>query len=295
MLVEGLCHAVRVATASPTVRQRRLANELARLRDAAGLTIEQAAKAGGISGGHLSRVERAQVRVRVPVVKSLLVSYGAGTATIDHLAEVAQQALQRGWWHQYGSISERYATYIGFETEATEIWSFDASTLPGLLQTEAYARAMLESGAARYSAEEIADRVAVRLQRQAILTRDDQPPRAWFVLDEAAIRREVGGRAILRAQLKAIAEVAELPHVDVQVLPFKVGAHPGSPGSFIVLRYDDPATDPDVVYLETMAGDLYPEGEDAIKGASLAFNRLRAMALGPDDSIAMIKQAAEES
>lgn len=294
MLVGGLWHAVPVATASPTVRQRRLANELARLRESAELTIEQAAKAAGISGGHLSRVERAQVRVRVPVVMSLLVSYGADAATIEHLTEVARQALLRGWWHQYGSISERYATYIGFEAEATEIWSADVTTLPGLLQTEAYARAMFEAGAARYSAQEVAERVEVRLQRQAILTREEHPPRAWFILDEAAIRREVGGPATLRTQLEAIVQVAELPHVDVQVLPFAVGAHPGSPGSFIVLRYEDPATDPDVVYLETMAGDLYPEGEDAIKGATLAFNRLRAMALGPDDSIAMLKQAARE-
>ena len=257
------------------------------------MTIEQAAASAGISMSHLSRVERAQVGVRLPVVKVLLATYGADADTVAYLSGVAKEASQRGWWHQYaGSIPEQYATYIGFEAEADQVWSFDANTMPGLLQTETYARAMFHGGAARFSEEEITGRVEVRLQRQAILTRAD-PPKLWVVLDEAVIRRQVGGAETLRDQLAHVAEVATLPHVDVQVLPFAVGAHPGTPGSFIVLRFAEP-TDPPVVYIETMAGDLYPESQDDIGGAILAFDRLRAMALSPDDSLALIRKAARE-
>lgn len=268
-----------------------MARELVRLREAAGLTIEQAAGSAGISMSHLSRVERAHVGVRLPVVKVLLGTYGADADTIAYLVGVAKEASQRGWWHQYvGSIPAQYATYIGFESEAAQIWSFDANTMPGLLQTEAYARAMFQGGASRFSDEEITRRVEVRVQRQAMLTRDD-PPKVWIVMDEAVIRRQVGGHATLKDQLDHIAEVATLPHVDIQMLPFAVGAHPGTPGSFIVLRFAEPA-DPPVVYIETMAGDLYPESQDDIGGAILAFDRLRAMALSPDDSIALIREAA---
>jgi len=281
------------AVASPTLRRRRLARELIRLRDAAGMTLEQAATAAGISSSHLSRVERALVGVRTPVVKVLLAAYGADAETTSHLVEVAKDASQRGWWHKYvGSIQEKYATYIGFEAEADQIWSFNASIMPGLLQTEAYARAMFQGGAARFSEEEIDRRVEVRLRRQQLLTRKD-PPGVWIVLDESVIRRQVGGPGTLAAQLQHIVDQAALPHVDIQVMPFAVGAHPGTPGSFIVLRFSEPA-DPAVVYIETMAGDLYPESQEHIDGSILAFDRLRAMALSPDDSTALIRKAVKE-
>lgn len=242
---------------------------------------------------HLSRVERAQVGVRLPVVKVLLATYGADAETTAYLTGVAKEASRRGWWHRYvGAIPEQYATYIGFEAEAEQIWSYDANTMPGLLQTEDYARAMFQGGASRFAEDEIARRVEVRVQRQAILTREG-PPKVWIVLDEAVIRRQVGGPATLADQLRHVVEVAVLPHVDVQVLPFALGAHPGTPGSFVVLRFSEP-TDPPVVYIETMAGDLYPESQEDINGAILAFDRLRAMALSPSDSIAMIRKVAKE-
>jgi hypothetical protein len=231
--------------------------------------------------------------VRLPVVKLLLSTYGADDDTATYLTEVAKDGATRGWWHKYvGSIPEHYATYIGFEAEADQIWNFEAATVPGLLQTEAYARAMFQGGASRLSDEEIARRVEVRLQRQEIL-READPPRLWFVLDEAVIRRQVGGPGTLSGQLRRIVEVASLPHVDIQVMPFAVGAHPGTPGSFIVLRFPEP-NDPPVVYIETMAGDLYPESQRDIEGVTLAFDRLRAMALSPNDSATLIRQAAEE-
>nr|MDT0658635.1 helix-turn-helix transcriptional regulator [Micromonospora sp. DSM 115978] len=282
----------RMAT-SPTVRRRRLARELARLRETANLKIEHVAESAGISMSHLSRVERAQVGVRLPTVKVLLSTYGADAETTAYLLGIAKEATQKGWWHKYGgSIPQHYATYIGFEAEADQVWSFEAMAVPGLLQTEGYAKAMFQGGSARLTEEEIAKRVEVRLQRQQILRQDD-PPRLWFVLDEAVIRRRVGGSETLYGQLDHLVELAKLPQVDIQVMPFTVGAHPGTPGSFIVLRYSEPADLP-VVYIETMAGDLYPESEEEVDGVILAFDRLRAMALSPDESVALIQKAAKE-
>jgi transcriptional regulator with XRE-family HTH domain len=277
----------------PTLRRRRLARELNRLREEAKLTIEDAAGIAGISMSHLSRVERALVGVRVPVVKALLDTYSADERTAAYLLDVAKDAAQRGWWHRYArSIPEDYATYIGFESEADRIWNFELVSIPGLLQTEAYTRAVLRGGASRLSDEEIDRRLEVRLRRQAMLERPD-PPTLWIVLDEAAIQRQVGGRRTMAAQLSRIADAAALPHVDVQILPFTVGSHPGTPGSYVVLRVAEP-TDPDVVYIETMAGDLYPENTSDITNAVLTFDRLRAMALSPDDSVALIRHTAKE-
>jgi len=154
------------------------------------------------------------------------------------------------------------------------------------------ARAMFQGGASRFSDDEISQRVEVRLQRQQILSQDN-PPTLWFILDEAVVRRRVGGVTTLAEQLRHIAEVAALPHVDVQVVPFAVGAHPGTPGSFIVLRFPEPS-DPSVVYIETMAGDLYPEATEDIDAVALAFDRLRAMVLGPEASAELIRKAAKE-
>jgi hypothetical protein len=130
------------------------------------------------------------------------------------------------------------------------------------------------------------------MRRQALLHRED-PPALWVVLDEAAIRRQVGGAETMAEQVNHLANVAVLPHVDVQVIPFGAGAHPGAPGGFVILGFADPA-DRDVVYIETMAGDLYPEGDAEVQGAAQAFDRLRAMALSPDDSASMIRDVAKE-
>jgi hypothetical protein len=256
------------------------------------MTIEQAANTAGISASHLSRVERAQVGVRLPVVKVLLSTYGADPDMAGYLVEVAKEATQRGWWQLVRSLSDPYSTYIGFEAEAAQIWSFDASIMPGLLQTEAYARAMFQGGVPRFAEEEITQHIAVRMRRQEVLTKDE-PAQLWVVLDEAVIRRQVGGPALLATQLEHVIEVAALPHVDVQVLPFTVGAHPGTPGSFVVLRFPEP-TDTPVVYVETMAGELYPEGPGNTDGTTLVFDRLRAMALSPDDSVSLIRQTVKE-
>lgn len=277
----------------PTLRRRRLARELSKLRQSVDMTIEEAAARAGISSSHLSRVERALVGVRLPVVRALLATYGAHASTVANLLEVARTATQRGWWHRYaGSIPDEYATYIGFESDASRIWNFELISIPGLMQTEGYSRAILQGGVARLTEEEIERRVEVRKHRQALLRRE-RPPALWVVLDEAAIRRRVGGRKTMAEQMEHLTTIAGLPHVDVQVVPFGAGAHPGTPGAFVVLGFADHG-DREVVYVETMAGDLYPEGDADVQRAVQAFDRLRAMALSPDDSASMIRDAAKE-
>lgn len=164
--------------------------------------------------------------------------------------------------------------------------------MPGLLQIENYARAMFQGGLPRFTDDEVDQHIGIRMRRQEILTREE-PPQLWFVLHEAVIRRQVGGPDLLASQLERVVEVAALPHVDVQVLPFAVGAHPGTPGSFMVLRFAEP-TDLPVVYVETMAGELYPESQQEVDGVILTFDRLRAMALSPSDSVSLIRQTVRE-
>lgn len=270
-----------------------MARELCRLREAAGLTIEDAARAAGISMSHLSRVERAHVGVRIPAVKALLGAYNADAETTAQLIDIARDAAQRGWWHRYArAIPDEYATYIGFESDASHIWNFEVISIPGLLQTEEYARAMLRGGIARLADEEIERRTEIRLRRQELLHQPGRPA-AWFVLDEAAIRRRVASAEAMVTQLRHVAEISALPNVDVQIIPFGTGAHPGTPGSFVVLRFPE-LTDQDVVYIETMAGALYQEAGSDVDTAISAFDRLRAMALSPDESIELINQAAKE-
>jgi transcriptional regulator with XRE-family HTH domain len=279
-----------LSMAAPTVRRRRLGMALRRLRDTAEMTLEQASEAAGVSAPYVSRIERAQVAARVAVIKALLDVYGADEETSIELLEIAGEAGRRGWWHRYSRdnlIPPEYASLIGFEAAAAEIRTFEPMIIPGLLQTSAYAQSRLISGAARLTADRIEARVQVRAERQRILDRDD-PPVVSVVIDEAVIRRKVGGADIMRQQLLHIATVAERPNVDVQVVPFSEGAYAGT-SPFVVLSFTGEA---DVVYLETMAGNIYPESEMAYYRDT--FVRIQQDALSKDRSMDLIGKAAEE-
>ncbi|WP_431726945.1 helix-turn-helix domain-containing protein [Verrucosispora sp. TAA-831] len=258
-------------------------------REQAGMSIEGAAKAAGISGPHLSRIERARVGVRVPVVKLLLQTYRADAGTIEEMVEIAGIKGDRGWWHDFPSINRPYQTLIGFEAVASTIRNYEPFIVPGLLQTEEYTRALLQRGPARLSEETISERITVRTQRQTILDRDD-PPVLSFVLDEAAIRRPVGGPDVMRQQLQHILDVATRPNVDVAVIPFAAGAHPGSLGSFVIHSFAP--GERDAIYIEGMAGDLYPERR--VEWYIDVFNRLQSIALSDVDSVHFIRKAIEE-
>lgn len=228
--------------------------------------------------------------MRPLTLKALLQSYGADAEVTERLARTAADTTRRGdrgWWQPYAaSISDKYASLIAFESEAISIRAFGPMIVPGLLQTEDYARALLQRGPVRLKADEIDTRVEVRTSRQAILDQTD-PPNLWFILDEGAIRRMVGGSEVMRRQLLHLVDVATRSNVDLQVVPYSSGAHAGTLGPLVILGF---AEGEDVVYCETYAGDLYPE---AVASYGDVFNRLAQDALSADRSIEMLRSAAE--
>lgn len=276
--------------ASPTAR-RKFGIELRSFREAAELTIEEVAAAAGISMSHLSRIERGQVGVRRPTLMALLQQYGTDEATTARLVATAAETTKRknrDWWQPYATaISEKYATLLAFESEATSIRDFSPTLVPGLIQTEEYARASLQRGPVRLTPDAIETRVEARLARQSVLDRSN-PPRAWFILDEAAIRRPVGGAEAMRRQLLHLVEVATRPSIDFQVIPFSAGAHAGPLGPLVILSF---AEGEDVVYCETYVADLYPE---AVELYDDVFNQLAQDALSIERSADLVKRVAEE-
>ena len=276
-----------------TVGSRRLVIELKRFRDQAGLTGEQVAEQMGWSVAKVYRIEGDKVRVLPRDVQRLLKLYGIGGEQAEAVLELARLARAKDWWHQYsGAIPEWFQFYVGLEAAASAMQEYCAELVTGLLQTEAYARAVM-AAAARSDTGEMDRQVAVRLERQKRLTAPDAPS-LWVVLDEAVLRRQVGGPAVMAAQLAHIDQMAGQPNVTVQVLPFTAGAHPAMLGSFTLMQFPDPA-DKDVVYLEAETGALYLEKPQDVRRYSLMIDYLRAQALGPAESRALIAQLAQQA
>jgi transcriptional regulator with XRE-family HTH domain len=283
------------AYSSPTVKRRRLAAELRHYRDLAGLTIEEVAERLEWSSAKISRIENARVGVLPRDVKFLLGVYGLTDQdeTWQLLLTLARESRTRGWWHQHGdAVPDWFEVYVGLEAEATTISAYDAEFIPGLLQTAEYARAVHRADLLTASDEEAEGRVQVRMARQARLTATDSP-QAWFVLNEAVIRRRVGGRATMHHQLTRLLETAQLPSVTLQVVPFDVGAHPAMDGAFSILGFRE-ETDPNIVYIEYQTGALYLEKPDEVRRYRLIFDHLRAAALPVDASRALIAGRADE-
>lgn len=274
---------------SPTVRRRRLASELRRLRERAQLTLEEAGGRLGWSATKLSRIETSRVGVVPKDVGRLLDLYGIDGLKREELLKLTRDARKRGWWQAYSDLSGEYAAYIGLEAEAASMHSFAPVVLPGLLQTEDYARAVIRAGLVVSPSGEVERRVEIRMARQAVLSRDD-PLRMWVVLDEAVVHRAIGGPVVMRSQLERLLEGAHSPHVTLQVLPFSAGAHSGTSGAFEILQFPEPA-DPDVVFLENLTDSLYVEREADVYRYTVAFDHLRAQALGPDESRSLIAEA----
>jgi transcriptional regulator with XRE-family HTH domain len=270
---------------SPTVRRRRLAIELRRMRDAAGLTIEQVAKALECSDSKVSRIETAQVGATPRDVRDMLELYGVEGQQREALVQIAREARQRGWWQAYGDAFEE-ATYVGFEVAVASIRTYEALLVPGLLQTTEYARALIRALRPDWRDEDVERRVELRMTRQRLLS-DSDPPALWAVIDESALRRWVGGREVMRRQLHHLVEVATLPTVTLQVVRFSAGEHGGMAGAFTILGFPE-AVDPEVVYLENLASDVYLDRPEEIRRYAHLFNYLRSVALKPDDSTVRI-------
>jgi len=272
---------------TPTVRLRRLAAELRSLRTSSGLTRDEIVERTGINVATLYRIEHARVRPQTRTLRTLLDLYGVEEAHQGELTALLRDARQRGWLHAYQSVlPEQYTTYIGFEGEARGVWNYESLFVPGLLQTEDYARAVIRGGLPSAGRDEIERRVQVRMERQDVL-RGDSPLELWGIVDEAALRRQVGGQDVMCGQLRYLLEAAELPQVTLQVIPFGAGAHAGMPGSFAFMQFTD-ATIADVVYIDSMAGELFLEEESDVSRYRLVFEHLRAVAESPDASGSLI-------
>ena len=272
---------------TPTVRLRRLAAELRSLRDTSGLTRETVVDRTGINAATLYRIEHGRVRPQTRTLRTLLDLYSVDQEKQAELVALLRDARQRGWLHAYQSeLPEHYTTYIGFEGEAHSVWDYESLFVPGLLQTEDYARAVIRGGLPNASRDEVERRVEVRMERQTLL-HNENPLNLWSILDEAALRRQVGGPEVMQAQFQYLIEVSELPHVTFQVIPFDAGAHPGMPGSFILLQFGDAAI-PDVIYVDTMAGELFLEEVADVRRYKLVFEHLRAVAASPEASLSLV-------
>jgi transcriptional regulator with XRE-family HTH domain len=274
------------------VRARQLAAELRRLRDAATLTGEEAAARLGWSPSKISRIETGQTAASPADLRRLLDLYDATGTARERLEVLGQSAGQRGWWDAYAdTLGPEYTALIALEAEAQSVRWYSPMLVPGLLQTEAYAREVVRSGLLIAPPGEVERRVQVKMTRQRALTKDS-PPQLSVVLDEAAVLRQVGSTAVVREQLAHLTAMAGRPNVTIQVLPLAVGAHPATTGEFSILGFPELVA-PDVVYLENMTSDLYVEREGEVYRYTLAFDRLRALALGPAESAALITAHAD--
>jgi hypothetical protein len=281
-------------TLGPTVPRMLVGLQLHRLREAAGVTPERAGHAIRASRSKISRMENGRVSYKERDVTDLLTLYGiTDEKARAAMVTLVRQANSPGWWSQYDDVTaDWFADYLGLEMAASVIRTFELQFVNGLFQTEDYARAVTMLGHTTAPAEEIDRRVSLRLKRQDLLT-GPEPPQVWSVLDEGALRRAVGGRTVMRAQLEQLIEMAELRHVTVQVMPFAQGGHAAAGGSFTMLRFSDPDV-PDVVYIEQLTSALYLDKREHVDHYLEVINQLSTEALTPVQSARFLAEIIQE-
>jgi len=280
--------------AGPTVSRMMLGSQLHRFREAAGVTPDRAGYEIRASRSKISRMENGRVGFKERDVADLLSLYGI---TDEHvraaMLSLARQASSPGWWSKYGDVlADWFEAYLGLEAAASVIRTFELQFVHGLFQTEDYARAVTTLGYRAAPAEEIERRVSLRLKRQDVLTRP-HPPQVWSILDEGALRRPVGGRAVMRAQLSRLIEVAELHHVTVQVVSFGRGGHAAAGGSFTVLRFAEDEM-PDVIYIEQLTSAIYLDRHEDVVHYMEVMNHLSTEALPPAETKRFLAEMVRE-
>ncbi|TDC91402.1 helix-turn-helix transcriptional regulator [Actinomadura sp. 7K507] len=287
----------------PTIRERKLAAELRRLRERSTLRLDQvvaelqARGSGRWSTPKLSRVETAAQGIKTTDVNQLCDIYDVTPERREALLALTRSARQRGWWDAYAdTIHTDYAAYIELEAEAKSLRCYDALVLNGLLQTNEYAYEVIRVGLMQFAPpSEVDRRVEVRTTRQALLhDREPAPLRIWSIIDEAVLRRIIGGPAVMNRQYHHLLNLAEHPNVMLQVLPFAAGAHAAPTGTFAYMDFPERHT-PDVVYLDGLTSALYIEDDTQVHTYCLAFNQLAMTALGADESLDMISKLAKSA
>ncbi|MEU3346673.1 helix-turn-helix transcriptional regulator [Streptomyces sp. NPDC006700] len=263
---------------APTVGQVVLGRRLWDLREGAGLKREEAARILHVAPATVRRMEMAEVALKIPYLQLLLKAYGVSDEEAEAFTRLAEEANQPGWWQRFHDILPGwFSMYVSLEGAAALIRSYEPHFVPGLLQTEDYARGVLKSGAVgQTSPEDIERHVALRMQRQALLTRPDAP-RFWVVMDETALRRQVGGPEVMRAQMDRLLEAAKLPNVTLQVAPFSAGPHAGTYGPFVLFRFAMPEL-PDMVYSEYLTGAVYLDARQEVASHLEVMDRMAAQA-----------------
>src|SRR5215469_3842876 len=283
----------REVSVSPVVRRRRLAQELRRLREAAHLTCEEVAAALDVSASKISRIETGRVLVSPRDVRDLLEIYSVPDDQRDSLIQLARDSRQKGWWHAYaGSMQPQFATYLGLESAASELRTYRASRIHGLLQTEEYARAVLTAsriGHPRPGGADEATRLLIERQRQASAS----SPRQWAVLDESVIRRRVGSREVMRMQIEHLIKLNTRPDVLIQVMPYGAGMHVALDASFTIMGFPDQG-DADVVCIGYPTGVLWIEDPTEVDQYNSVFRHMQAAALSPEDSVALMLSVLKE-
>jgi transcriptional regulator with XRE-family HTH domain len=271
---------------SPTVRRRQLGMELRRLRELAGKSQDDAAEWLGIDSTAVSRMESGKRRVTVAHLRSYFQLYGVGSPDSDYLLQLCRESAQRGWYVSYGkTVPDWFRDYLGMESAAAEVWTWEPLFIPGLLQSRAYTEALGAALNPTRTAEEIQRIAQLRTDRQQRLTGDD-PLTVRALIDEAALRRKVGDREVMRTQLQHLTEVSKLPNVTVQVTPFSAGAHRGMRGAFTALRF--PEEPMNTVYLELYGQAVYVEAPIEVAGFTETFEGLARTALSSEDTAELV-------
>ncbi|WP_422739844.1 helix-turn-helix domain-containing protein [Micromonospora sp. WMMD729] len=281
-------------TTGPTVLRMLLGAQLRRLRESSGVTREGAGWEIRSSESKISRMELGRVGFKERDVSDLLTLYGVTDAgEREALLKLARDANSPGWWHRYGDVLPSwFQSYLGLEAAAALIRSYEVQFVPGLLQTPEYARAVVLLGHGGAGVAEIDRRVDLRMQRQQLLRRD-KPPLLWAVVDEAALRRPIGGPEVMRGQLIALIEATKSPTVRLQVIPFAAGGHAAAGGAFTILRFGDQEL-PDIVYIEQLTSALYLDKRDDLDYYAVAMERLCVEAEPPERTPEILGRLLEE-
>ncbi|MFJ5528379.1 helix-turn-helix domain-containing protein [Streptomyces sp. NPDC093261] len=263
---------------APTVGQVVLGRRLLDLRERAGLKREEAARILRVAPATVRRMETAEVALKIPYLQLLLKAYGVSDEEAEAFVRLAEDANRPGWWQRFHDILPGwFSMYVSLEGAAALIRQYEPHFVPGIMQTEEYAHGVLRSGAVgQTSPEDIERHVALRMQRQALLTRQDAP-RIWVVMEETALRRPVVGPHVMRAQVDRLLEVTRLPHVTLQVLEFSSGPHPGTYGPFVLFRFAMSEL-PDMVYSEYLTGAVYLDARTEVATHLEVMDRMAAQA-----------------
>ena len=278
----------------PTVRRRRLGAELRRLREAHSLKLEEVAERLGLAPSTLSRIETGKAPTKSAYLTAMLEMYqvsdpGARKVLVD----MAREGHRKGWWSIYDDVlPSGFDIYVGLEAEASGLRSYETDVVHGLLQTTDYAIAVLRELRPRDTEEQIARVVDLRMERQRLLDQDP-PLDLWLIMDEGAIRRNIGGHAVMRNQLEHMIQASRWTNVTMQILAFEAGAHAGLIGPFSILEFPE-RTDSDVAYTESVGGMIYLEKDREVRACAEAFDRMRAAALSPAASVELIQRVARE-